>query len=218
MTTAALLCAIRMERTFQVNALAPHMLTSLLAQSLEQGQQEQSNESGRVRVVYVGSRLEKKLGSISPVMSEEATDGDLKHLFRWDQERYNGMKAYSDSKRAGTSAFLERSRRFKQSESLSNACVNVCTPGLVNTGIAREFPLPLRVLTYPLRWLLLKTPEQGADTPTWLLTSNDPLALSSGKYFHERREIAPSDEANDDTKGKKMFELLDAMAGFSSPS
>jgi hypothetical protein len=49
---------------------------------------------------------------------------------------------------------------------------------------------------YPARWvlsLLIRTPEQGADTPLALATSIDQAFLVSGKFFRDSQEVDRSD-------------------------
>jgi NAD(P)-dependent dehydrogenase (short-subunit alcohol dehydrogenase family) len=58
-------------------------------------------------------------------------------------------------------------------------------PGWADTpGIAAALPRFRRVMRP-----LLRTPEQGADTITWLATA-DPAVLGSGGFWHDRRRRA----------------------------
>jgi NAD(P)-dependent dehydrogenase (short-subunit alcohol dehydrogenase family) len=203
-----------LELAFHTHALGPHALTQLLKPSLHRAAAERNGSAGSVRVVLVGSRLEKQ-GSLLLELSKP-----LEQRFRLlpdadNQRKYSWMRAYSTSKQAATAAFYEHARRIAEDESdpmlRSAACVNVCSPGVVNTQLARNFPLWLRLLSGPLRASLLKSPKQGADTPVWLLTSEDQAALRTGKYFLNRNEIQSSSASCDEYTRLQVWDMLEAL-------
>ena len=82
---------------------------------------------------------------------------------RQSEAGWTTFKAYGTSKLAGTALTYELARRL----AASGVSSMVCTPGMVNTELSRFAPLLLRALSWPLRFGLLRTPAQGADTPIW---------------------------------------------------
>lgn len=73
-------------------------------------------------------------------------------------------------------------------------------PGWADTpGIAAALPRFRRVMRP-----LLRTPEQGADTITWLATA-DPALLGTGDFWHDRRRrpehLLPWTRDNASTRG-----------------
>jgi retinol dehydrogenase-12 len=61
-------------------------------------------------------------------------------------------------------------------------------PGLVQTGLYRDTPAPLRLLLRVIGLFRGRSVEQGADTAVWLASSSETAGLS-GRFFELRREI-----------------------------
>ena len=132
---------------FAVNTLAPYVLTALIRMPR--------------RVVYLSSGLHRN--------GEPALD-DL----QWEQRRWSGFQAYSDSKLHDTALALAVARL--RPDVFSNAV----DPGWVATKMGGP-----------------GAPEdlaKGAETQAWLATSDEPAARVSGRYwFHKQaRETHPS--------------------------
>lgn len=89
------------------------------------------------------------------------------------RRRYSSGQAYRQSKQANrmlTAAFAERLRPL-------NITVNACHPGDVNSKLSNN-----------LGFGGSETPDQGADTPVWLATSQEG-GEETGKYFDDRRVV-----------------------------
>ena len=88
------------------------------------------------------------------------------------RRHYDNDEAYRQSKQASrmlTVAFAER----LQADGIT---VNACHPGDVNSKLSNDLGFGGH-----------ETPDQGADTPSWLATSPDVEGIT-GKYFADRRE------------------------------
>lgn len=130
------------ERIFQVNVLAPYVLTALMPVP--------------ARLVYLTSGLQAQ---------GEAHLDDL----QFERRPWKGMQAYSDSKLWDVVLALAVARRFPST--LSNAV----DPGWIKTRMGG----PEATDALP----------DGAETPVWLATSDDPAARVSGRYLNRRREL-----------------------------
>jgi NAD(P)-dependent dehydrogenase (short-subunit alcohol dehydrogenase family) len=100
-------------------------------------------------------------------------DPDLADL-QWEHRRWDGYQAYSDSKLLDTVLAAAVARRWPDVLSTS------VDPGWVRTKMGGP-GAPGEI-------------APGADTQVWLATSDDPLALQSGRHFYHRkpREAHPA--------------------------
>ncbi len=195
------------EATWQVNALAPWLLSTLLLPSLARAAAAAGGAPGSARLVNVGSRLEKT-GSLRDVTAQP--DARLRFSAA-APGAFSTFGQYGTSKAALTALTLELSRRA--ATSAPGVAVSLCTPGVVNTELSRFAPLWLRALSAPLRWALLRTPARGADTPVWLASSDDDAARgSNGGYFYDRRPITPSAASSDAATAALLWDTCEAQA------
>ena len=82
----------------------------------------------------------------------------------------------------------------------------------MNTDLGRFAPLPLRLLSWPLRLFLLRTPQAGADGVVWLAASEDEGAKSSGRYWYDRKEITSSEASRDAAAAAALWATIEAQA------
>jgi NAD(P)-dependent dehydrogenase (short-subunit alcohol dehydrogenase family) len=160
------LSADGLERIFQVNVLAPYMLTALMERP--------------ARLVYLTSGLEAN-GVVDL--------GDLQH----ERGRWDGMQAYSDSKLCDVLLAFAVARRWPEVRS------NAVDPGWIRTrmgGPGATDSLPL-----------------GAETQVWLVTSDDPEAAVSGRYFKRRRELRANPVAQDVSLQEGLLARCAALTG-----
>lgn len=103
---------------------------------------------------------------------------------------YDNDKAYRQSKQADrmlTEAFAHHLKS-------DGICVNVCHPGDVNSKLSND-----------LGYGGSETPEQGADTPVWLATS-DEVEDQTGHYY-EHREKRHCSFMSDKKGVERLFKL-----------
>jgi NAD(P)-dependent dehydrogenase (short-subunit alcohol dehydrogenase family) len=133
------------ERTFQVNHLAPFLLTWLLRDRL-------ADSNGYVVNTASGAHF----------MARFDFD-DLEN-----EHHYSAWRAYGTSKLMNILHATELNRRLQRVRGVS------FHPGVVSTGFAREGSSLTRLLyqRYISRLFMLP-PEKGADTLVWLATSNE---------------------------------------------
>jgi NAD(P)-dependent dehydrogenase (short-subunit alcohol dehydrogenase family) len=139
-----------LERIFAVNVLGPYLLTALMPLPPQ--------------LVYLTSGLQS---------SGRVNLDDL----QWEQRRWNGSQAYSDSKLYDVLLAFAVARRYPQLRS------NAVDPGWIKTKLGGwNAPGELAV---------------GADTQVWLATSDDPQALVTSRYFKWRKDLRANPAAYD---------------------
>lgn len=162
------------EKTFQVNHLAPFLLTNLLLPQLLPGRASVVNTSS------VGHRLFGHL--------------DLADL--GNERRYSPRKAYGDAKLANV--LFTRSLHAKfHDQGLSSAAFH---PGLVRTGFSAGSASSMRWFYHsPLARLApMISPEQGGATLAWFLTGTPGSTWTSGRYYDQDRPTARVNPQADD--------------------
>ncbi len=155
-----------LERIFQVNVLAPYMLTALLPQP--------------ARLVYLTSGLEA---------DGRARLDDL----QWQDRPWDGMQAYSDSKLYDVMLAFAVARHWPRV--LSNAV----DPGWIRTRMGGPGA------TDDL--------SDGAETPVWLATSDDPAATVTGRYFKRRRSLRANAQAYDTALQDRLLAACADLSG-----
>ncbi|MBF8189466.1 SDR family NAD(P)-dependent oxidoreductase [Nonomuraea sp. K274] len=165
------------EATFQVNHLAPFLLTTLLLPRLS---------AGRATVIMTSSMLNQRARL------------DFDDL---DMERhYSGALAYSNAKLANILFTRELQRRHGP-DGLNAVSFH---PGAVATNFAGGTDSMARVVYHsPLKRLLL-SPEKGADTLVWLATSTPGSDWVPGGHYEKRRP-APTHRLADDPDAARLL-------------
>ena len=131
---------------------------------------------------------------------------------RWDdlgRRRYDGMGAYAQSKLANQLFTVAFARRLAG----TGVSVHAMHPGFVATEFGGDAGW-LTPLVRLAQRLFGRTPEQGADTLTFLAT--DPAALAStGGYWVDRRQRSMAPVARDGDAAERLWSLSEAQAGLS---
>lgn len=166
------------EMTFQVNHLSGFLLTQLLKERLEA-----SNA-----IVINTSSMANNMGKI-----------DFNDLH--GEKRYDSFRAYGTAKLMNILHAKEISKRF---EGVSAASFH---PGVVATEFAREGSRFVKwFYESPLGNLFMISPEKGADTLLWLISSTPGKDWTSGEYYHKRKPGKKSPQATD-SAAKKLWEV-----------
>jgi NAD(P)-dependent dehydrogenase (short-subunit alcohol dehydrogenase family) len=176
------------ELTFQVNHLAPFLLTVLLRGPLG---------SARASVLTTSSQAgTARDAKVNPADLDMA-DG------------YDGLRAYKASKLANVLFTRELARRW-QHLGVSAAAVH---PGMVRSQWGKSGPVAVRVvMKSPLR-LAMRSPERGADTIVWLATTAPGKDWPSGGYFANRKPATPSPLADDTHLAEQLWDRSASMCG-----
>ena len=178
------------EKTFQVNHLAPFLLTNLLLGTLL---------ASRATVIGTASAAARLFGRMDP--------DDLQN-----ERSYSPSKAYGDAKLANILFTSELHHRFG-AHGLAAAAFH---PGVVSTNFAEGSTSPMRLLyRTPLRHLLMVGPAQGADTLVWLAETAPGTHWQSGLYFEKRRPARTNPQAHDAALARTLWERSAEMVGIS---
>jgi NAD(P)-dependent dehydrogenase (short-subunit alcohol dehydrogenase family) len=173
-----------LEQSFALLLLGPYILTERLYPLLAQA------ESARVVNVLSGGMYSQKI-QINDLQSQHC--------------EYSGSVAYARAKRGLMILTEEWAKRWKA----NRISVNAMHPGWVDTpGVVDSLPDFYRITK-----CVLRTPEQGADTITWLASAKE-VGLVSGKFWLDR-EQHPSHLSKRTIESKNEREkLLQLLAKF----
>ena len=175
------------ELMFQVNHLAPFLLTALLKDLLI--------ASAPSRVVTTAS-----VANLSGFVRMD--DLETRRFFI-------GSAVYGTTKLENILFTRELGRRLAGTGVLAT-CFN---PGPVATDLGRGSLIGL-AYALPLGRLLMKSPERGADTLVWLLTQ--PAGrLKQGGYYSDRRPGLVNVQARSDPLARRLWERTDQLLGIS---
>lgn len=159
------------QMTFQVNHLAPFLLTQLL---LDQLLAQQAS------LLFTASVAHRMISLYHPENPQRAGLATL---------------AYGNSKLMNILTAAELHRRY-HAQGLSAASYH---PGVVASNFALASPSPVRLMyaTGLKKLLGMVSVSQGADTLIWLAQGQPGLDWQSGGYYVDRQLTAPSAKAQD---------------------
>ena len=149
------------EMTWAVNVMAYFVLTDLLLDVLAR--------SAPSRIVDVAST---------------AAGGLLLDDLQWESRGFGGIRAYKQSKQANRMLAWVRAERIAD----TGVTINVAHPGGVRTGIARHQKGLWGAVTWLAFKLAPRSPQDGADTPSWL-ASDPELEGVNGAFYYERKQL-----------------------------
>jgi NAD(P)-dependent dehydrogenase (short-subunit alcohol dehydrogenase family) len=174
------------EMAFQVNYLAPFLLTTLLLDRLTESK----------ATVISTSSSGNRLGRI-----------DLANLD--SEKRYRGVNAYNNTKLALILFTRELDRRYR-SQGLSSAAFN---PGNIASSFAQQPGDANGWIAQPriFRRLLLSSPEKGADTLVFLAQGTAGADFPSGEYFVKRKVARVNKQAYDAGLAAQLWDRSVAM-------
>ncbi|WP_062465227.1 SDR family NAD(P)-dependent oxidoreductase [Demequina soli] len=158
-----------------------------------------ATEDGLERMLQVNVVAPYLLSALLPVPrrivvigSDAAAGGrptvDLEPPRPWD-----GNRVYADSKLLVTMLAFELAARHTDRQ------INVVHPGWVRTRMGG----PLAALPV----------QDGADTPVWMVTSDEAIARRGGQYVHRRRAEPAPPAAHDAALRAALVERLAAVTG-----
>jgi NAD(P)-dependent dehydrogenase (short-subunit alcohol dehydrogenase family) len=170
------------ELTFQVNYLAPYLLTTLLLPRLG------ANPAG-ARVINTGSNAYK---------NATVDLDDLDGTRRQRKQR----QAYGESKLATILFTSELARRTEG----TGVTAMAFHPGLIVTDVGRGSPLVHNLMNSWFGRLVVAGPDHGAEPMIHLATAADPADLN-GKYFNRLKPQTPGNaQARDPEVARQLWD------------
>ena len=179
-----------MESTLAVNHLAPFLLTHLVLDRMK----ETAEEYGEARIVTVSSEAHR--GANIPFDDIQNQDG------------YNALQAYSQSKLANIMFTYELARRLHGTGVAAN-CVH---PGIVATNIFRDADWFSRVAR--LFKVFYKNPSEGAEGPLYLAASPEVEGVT-GEYFKGTERVNASVAAYDEKRAARLWQRSLELTSYS---
>jgi NAD(P)-dependent dehydrogenase (short-subunit alcohol dehydrogenase family) len=177
------------ERTLAVNYLGPFLLTHELLPLLK--------SSAPSRIINVGSGLAN---------SGKVPFDDLQY-----QKKYNGMKAYANSKLMLTMYTYELARHLEE----SGVTVNVLEPGFVATNLGRNSGSLLLSLGYRMMRPIQISAKKGAETSVYLASAPEVESVT-GKCFSKLRETETSPVSHDQQVQRRLWGATMELLGLNS--
>ncbi|MFF1384961.1 SDR family NAD(P)-dependent oxidoreductase [Arthrobacter sp. NPDC058288] len=179
------------EKTFQVNHLAPFLLTTELMDILT--------------------------ASNATVINTSSAANAFGHVDMDDLDsagKYSTNRAYGTSKLENILFTTELHHRYNAA-GISTAAFH---PGGVATNFAAESSSWFRFAykTFIKRFML--TPEQGADTLVWLATTKPGQDWVSGAYYAKRSLAKANKEAYDAQLARQLWDRSEALVGADKPN
>jgi NAD(P)-dependent dehydrogenase (short-subunit alcohol dehydrogenase family) len=175
------------ELTFQINHLAPFLLTTLLRERLVESKATVINTSS------VANRLYGRF---------DIDDLDA-------EEKYSPNLAYGNAKLANILFTKELHRRYG-SDGISTAAFH---PGVVATGFSAGTTSALRHVYQGVLSRFLLTPAKGADTLVWLATATPGSDWKRGEYYAKRKPAKMNPQASDVALATQLWERSVEMVG-----
>ena len=211
------------ENTFQVNYLANFQLLSILSPALRAQPPDRD-----VRVVlgtcssYLGGELPETV-PVPKLPSVRASGGSRKAKKQDTPKAANPTKAYGSAKLAlmtFSHAFQKHLASYKRKDGADPVARVICVdPGWSRTPGTRRslsmgtlWGLFLYLVTWPMWWLVLKSPEQGSQSLLWATMEEK---FAKGQGWHAVKEclevslgVKEADIKNEE-KQKQLWEMSD---------
>ena len=178
------------EKTFQVNHLAPFLLTSLLMDVLQ--------------------------ASSATIITTASTAAALGHLDLDDLENtraFDTKKAYATSKLENILFTRELHRRYADRGIRAVAF----HPGNVASGFASDTTSNWRfIYNTPLRHVALISPQKGTRTLLWLVNGTPGTTWTAGLFYVKTKATTPSPQAGDDALAPRLWNRSADLAGLAA--
>jgi NAD(P)-dependent dehydrogenase (short-subunit alcohol dehydrogenase family) len=180
------------EKTFQVNHLAPFLLTELLQGELRAG------EDGRASVINTSSVGNRLFGHLDL--------GDLNN-----DTKFSANKAYGDAKLANILHMRGLQARYAD-QGLSAVAFH---PGNVATNFASDTTSFMRfIYQTPLKKLNLISADKGGANLTWFIEGTPGVTWQAGAYYDQRKVTTKvNPQVRDDALVDGLWERSAAFVG-----
>ncbi|XP_040527829.1 retinol dehydrogenase 12 isoform X1 [Gallus gallus] len=179
-----------LERTFATNYLGPFLLTNLLLDLMK--------ASAPARIVTVSSFRHSAGTADCRFLTGRARPDSFDHI-------------YNSTKLMNVLHTAEMAQRLQG----TGVTANSLNPGVVSTGIMRNFSLAVRGLFFLIS-PFIKSAEQGAVSTIYCAVSEEVSGIS-GKYFDSDCSLTlPSAAARDAGLARKLWEESERLTGLSS--
>lgn len=171
------------EMSFALNHLAPFLLSQLLLKRLK--------ENAPGRIVNVNASLY----AMGDVDLEKLPEGGDFHPFR----TYTATKLCN----------VLFTREFARRENGSEVIINAVHPGVIRSNLADNMSGWAKMFVR-LGQSFGKSPEQGAEGPMYLATSDD-VSSTTGNFFDGSKRVSYAKKALDDELASQLWEVSEIL-------
>jgi NAD(P)-dependent dehydrogenase (short-subunit alcohol dehydrogenase family) len=155
--------------------------------------EQTASKFGEARIINISSIMHK-----APINWDDLNYRDTK---------YKSTVAYYQSKHMLTSFTFFLSKKLKE----TGITVNCIHPGFVKTALAKSgYPFPMNVIVPIVGLFIGESPEQAADTPVWLASSNEAKGIN-GEYVHHRKVKKSWPQTRDEGAQRRLFKVTQSM-------
>ncbi len=177
------------EKTFQINHLAPFLLTRLLMDRLL------ASAASVIQTSSVGARMAATI---------DTSDLNL-------DRNFSPVRAYSNAKLENILFTKELHRRFR-TQGLSAAAFH---PGNVASsfGTQSDSRLMRFITTNRFTRAMLISPEKGAEQLTWLAAGRPDMDWQSGVYYEKKKPARTNKQAADADLARRLWERSEELLG-----
>ena len=177
------------ESTLALNYLSPFLLTHYLIDLMEQT----ASWYGESRIINIASIMHK-----APINWDD---------FNSRRTTYKSTVAYYQSKHMLISFTYFLSKKVKE----TGIKVNCIHPGFVKTALAKsDYPFPMNMIVPIVGFFIGESPEQAADTPVWLASSNKAKGINA-EYVHHRKVKKSWPRTRDVDAQSRLFNVTRSM-------
>ena len=174
-----------LEMTFAVNHLAYFLLTNLLLATLK--------ASAPARIINLSSEAHRW--------------GRLDFHNLQSEKRFSLMNSYSASKLAN----VLFTNLLAQKLAGTGVAANAVHPGVIKTRLISDLHSPMFSL---MTFFYGRTVKEGADTTVYLASSPEVEGVT-GKYYQDRKSIAPAPASQDTQMMEQLWEISARLTGLS---
>ncbi|MFC7531479.1 SDR family NAD(P)-dependent oxidoreductase [Actinoplanes sp. GCM10030250] len=180
------------EKTFQVNHLAPFLLTTLLLPTLT---------ASKAKVIQTASVAAKRFGRF-----------DIDDL--QNEKNYEPQVAYGNGKLANILFTRELHRRYA-AQGISAVSFH---PGVVRSGFASDTTHLMRFAYHsPLKYLITISPERSARELVRLVRGTPGSTWQSGEYYERRKPAASSAASRDMDLARQLWDRSAQLLSITTP-
>ncbi len=174
------------ELTFQVNHLAPFLLTALL--------------------------LDRLVAARARVINTSSAGNAFGHVDLDDLDNARGYNAFRDY---GTAKLMNILHARELQHRYGEAGLNAASfhPGIVATGFARAGKGPIAFVYNSFTKIFLISPRRGADTLVWLASTEPGRDWQGGGYYARRKPGRTNPQADDLVLARQFYDASARLVG-----
>lgn len=151
------------------------------------------------RVILVASKLERN-GMVDTTVIRDTGGKKLNN-----RTNPTPVQHYSDTKLCNQLLVTELAQRWPNTKVFS------VSPGMVDTGLWRNFPTWFQLTTWPIRKVALRTPKDGALGVIYACASDQAFTKPTGSFWVDGRVEEASEKSMDSKSAKELWRVVEEL-------